>query len=69
MFFLGEPMITDAGTEVLGLMYYYVSIVREDEDGVRFALAVDESFGPSPPLSDYDSLQSLLDAIAAPDSP
>lgn len=69
VFFLEAPMVTNAGTEVLGLKYHYLGIVREDENGVRFALPVDETYGPSPPLSDFDSLQSLLDAARAVGSP
>jgi hypothetical protein len=65
VFFLSEPMVTNAGTEVLGLMYHYLGIVREDENGVRFALPLDETYGSPPPVSDFDSLQSLLDAVAA----
>jgi hypothetical protein len=65
VFLLNEPTVsTDGQPEAAGLAYYYLGIVREDETGLRFALS---DGGSSPSLSEFDSLQGLIDAVSSLD--
>jgi hypothetical protein len=62
VFFLNGPMSSDSSPDpIFHLMYYYLGIVAESSDGLRFALGAD---GASPSLAEYDSLQAILDLVA-----
>jgi hypothetical protein len=62
VFFLNGPTFSGSRPEpVFQLMYYYLGIVAESSNGLRFALGAD---GASPSLTEYDSLQAIIDVVA-----
>jgi hypothetical protein len=67
VFFLGTAADSGDPRADAYLMYYYAGIVRENENGVRFALG--DGGYTLPSLAEFDSLEALLDAVAAQDSP
>ena len=63
VFFLGTAADSGDARADAYLMYYYAGIVREDENGVSFALGDGGYVLPS--LGEFDSLEALLDAVGA----